>query len=145
IGRLANGGKLRSFPKTLRAAVLIGEKVAVSPFEVEQQPQSLPDTTVGENRTARVEHEAEHVGWRAFFKAVLDDTALFYSREIIKLFPSSRVCFDEDIQQPLLERLKQGCLVSVIFNRQRIEVVETALRRQILAPIVRVALVDNTL
>src|SRR5690606_32965366 len=96
-------------------------------FKVEQQPQRLPDAPIGEDRAARIEHESQQIGWRAFFKVVLDNPSLFDRREIIELLPAGRVCFDKDVEQPLLEGLEKGSFVAIIFDCQSVEIVEAAL------------------
>ena len=59
--------------------------------------------------------------------------------KVILARPAAAVFLDEDVDQALLEGLEHRVLVAVIGQRDRVVIVEAALRRNVLGPVVRIA------
>ena len=114
---------------------------AVQPFEIEAIGERLAHLRVGEDRPLGVEDEAAHRLRNAWSRNLSWTTRPSLTRrEIVLRRPARRIGLADDVEEALLEGLEIAVGVAVVLDLDLVEIVEAALDRKILAPIVVAAL-----
>ncbi len=98
---------------------------------------------VAELGTPGIQNEGLHDTGAADRKFLLDDTLVDHRRKIIGRRPIPRDVLDAPIDLVGLERFERHRRVAEIFVAQLVEIIPADIHRQVLAPIVLDALVDD--
>ena len=141
--RQATGSHLGVFKVAAGAGIGAVEQLLVGPLEVQQQAQGFPYPHILEHRTTQVEDEALHAGGQAVGDFFTDQATFAYRWGVVGRCPVFGAAFQPIIELPCLECLQGDGVVSVVIDRHLVEVVEAAVDRQVLAPVVLVAHVAN--
>ena len=139
IGRDAVRRQIAAVEITRGAFVEVEEVVVIDPLEVEQVQDRLAHANIGEDRTARIEHQALHALGQSVRKILLGHAAFAQRRKIVGGLPASRIGFHAQIVKPFLEGFEMRVAVAIIVVADGIEIPEAAIDRQIAAPIIRIA------
>ena len=108
IRRTVIGGQFAVIEKARAAAIQIVEKIAVDPFEIEQQRNRLPHADVGKNRPPRVEDEVGCEFGQAVGKRFLDDAAVAGGGKVITGLPAAGIGLAAHVIETGLEGLEIG-------------------------------------
>src|SRR5207237_2509942 len=90
IGRPPMGRQLRAIEIAGAALIEVKEIAVIDPFEVEQQRDRLAHANVGENRSARVEHEIAAGLRYSGRQRLLEHAAVAHGGKIIDSLPAAR-------------------------------------------------------
>src|SRR3546814_926183 len=115
----------------------------MGPFEVEQEPEGFTDAAVLQLRAADIEDEALHSRRVLVRNFVTNDPTVPHRWYVIGGGPAFGCAFLPIIKVPGLERLQGDGVVAVVIEIDVIEVVETAIHREVLAPVVLYALIAD--
>ncbi len=132
----ASGSHFRILEITAGAGIGAVEQLLVGPFEVQQQAQGLAHPHVLEHRATEVVDEALHAGGVAVGNLFLDQPAFGDGRDVVGVGPVLGGHFQPEIELPGFQGLDRDGVVAVVVGGQHIEVVEAAIDRKVLAPIV---------
>ncbi len=141
--RQPGGGHFRVFEVAAGAGVGAVEQLFIGPFEVQQQAQGLTHPHVLEQRPAQVKDKALHAGGVAVDDLFLDQSTFTDRRDVVGVGPVFRGNFQPVIELASLEGFQGDGVVAEIVGAHHIEVVETAIDRQVLAPVVLDPLVTD--
>ena len=133
------GGEIAAVEIAGGALVEIEEIGVVDPFEIEQMQDRLAHADIGEDRPARVEHQAVHALGQAVGEFFLDHAPLRQRRKIVSRLPAARIGLHAQVVEAFLERLEMRVAVAVIVEADGIEIPQAAVDRQIAPPIIRIA------
>ena len=133
-------GKLGIGEEALRAGVLAVEQVRVAPLEVERMGQRMAHAPVGEFRPSRVEPERLHAGGDLVVDQLPDHPAVRDVREVVGGAPFLRVVLAAEVELAGLERLDRDGGVAVVVVANDVDVVLSAVDREVAAPVVGHAL-----
>src|SRR6202012_5044658 len=124
------------------AAARIGavEQILVRPLKVEEIGQGVANLRILEQGLARVEGKALHALRGLIGDLLFLEKAGGERRAVVADGPILRDILDADIELPGLERVERDRWVAVLIVPDRIEIEAPARDRQILTPIVGVAL-----
>ncbi|MNM89464.1 hypothetical protein D3C81_1016960 [compost metagenome] len=135
VGQVA-GGHVGVLEVAAGAGVGTVEQLLVGPFEVQQQAQCFTYPYILEQRAANVVDKALHAGRVAVGQLFEDQAFLPHSRHVIGGGPALRCGFQAVVELAGLERFEGDCAVAVVVGGHLVEVVETTVDRQVLAPVV---------
>ncbi len=119
------------------------EQITVAPLEIEGVGQRLAHPGVLEQRPAQVVREALHPGRQLVGKSLFFHQSPTQRRKLVASRPLLGDVLDPQIVGARLERLQRHGDVAVIVVAQATEIIQTPIDRQILAPVVRIALVHD--
>src|SRR5262249_32968624 len=106
-----------------RAALIEVEEIAViDPFEVEQQPDRLAYANVGEDRSARVEHEIATVLRHSGRQRLLEHAAVAHGGKIVGSLPAARIVLVAQVVEAALERFQVRIGLTVIIEADLVKV-----------------------
>ena len=115
----------------------------IGPFEIERKRDCLTHADILKHLATEIEHKARGRRRQPVGKLCLDHIALLNRREIIPRGPGFRIALGAEGIDAGLEGL-EGCIViGKIFDADGIEIMPPLVDRQITAPIVGVALIDD--
>ena len=115
----------------------------IGPFKIESQRQCLSHAFVLQCLAAEVEHDPGWCGRRTIRQLFRDHVAIACFREIVPRRPLLGVAFATERVLTRFKRLESRRVVAKVLDPDGVEVVATDVERQILAPVVRVALVND--
>ncbi|MNO98318.1 hypothetical protein D3C76_900630 [compost metagenome] len=130
------GGHLRVLEVAGVALVGAEEQLLVGPLEVEQLDDRLAHAHVLEHRAADVEGVALHAPGILVVQLLADDAAVAHGGGVVGGRPVLRDAFLDEVELAGLERLQRHGEVAVGVDHHGIEVVEAAVHRQVVAPVV---------
>ena len=137
-GQIA-GGQFGIGKVALGALVGAVKQVLIGPLEIEGIGQRSPDLTVFEHIAPGVENERLHT-LRIFVRdQTLVDHAAVDRRQVVRRGPFLGDVFGKEVDLAGLERLALHAAVSVVLVVHDAVIVLAAVHRQILAPVIRVA------
>ncbi|MNX74409.1 hypothetical protein D3C86_1058460 [compost metagenome] len=139
----AGGGHFRVLEVTAGTRIGTVEQLLVGPFEIQQQRQGLAHAHILEHRAAQVEDESLHACRIAVGNLFLDQSTFGDCRSVVGVGPVLRGHFQPVVELPGLERFQGHGVVAVVIGGHHVEVVETAIDRQVLAPVVLDPLVTH--
>src|SRR3990167_1277424 len=139
----AAGGQFGVVEITAGAGIGTIEQLALGPFEIEQQAQRLAHPFVLEQGPAGVEDEALHAGGVVVVDLFLDQLAIGHGGAVVGGGPVFRTGFQPIVELPGLQGFEGHGVVAVVVELHGVEVVETAVDRQVLAPPVLDPLIAN--
>ena len=115
----------------------------VGPFEIEAQRDRLPHALVLQLFAAEVEDEARGRRRQPVGQRLGDDMALIGRRKVIARRPGLGIALGAEGIDPGLERLEGGVVIGEILDPDAVEIVPPHIDRQVPAPVVGIALVDD--
>ena len=112
----------------------------IDPFEVEQQRDRLAHANVGENRSARVEHEIAAGLRYPGRQRLLEHAAVAHGGKIVGGLPAARIVLVAQVVETALERFQMRIGLAVVIEADLVEVPQAAIDRKVAAPIIGIAL-----
>ncbi|MNZ14100.1 hypothetical protein D3C78_310170 [compost metagenome] len=132
----AAGGHFRVVEVAAGTGVCAVEQLLVGPLVVQQQAQRLAHAHVLEHRAADVEDEALHARGVAVGQLFLDQAAIAHGGYVVGGGPVLRADFQRIVERTGLECFQSDGGVAVGVEGHDVEVVEAAVDRQVLGPVV---------
>ncbi len=132
-------------PEALGALIGIAIEVLVHPLEVKRQRERLSHLHIRKDMAAGVEDKAEHAGGQLRCGRFADHIPRVNGGKIVGARPMVDIEIGVDINVTLLERLKQCTFLKEIGDADFIVIVETDLGWDVLAPIIRITRIGDSL
>ncbi len=115
----------------------------VGPFKVIGERDGLPHAAVLHHVPAKVEDDSRRAGRGAIGQFRLDDLAVVHAGKIVAARPFLAVSLAAECIFAGLEGFEGSGVITKVFDPYPVKVVAPDVERQILAPVVGIALVDH--